>query len=400
LKTSRHPSKTQREAICNERHNTWTPEENIVQASRIMAKKVFERAAANAPKERPCKDVTKIGDCVDRKLENVQEVIEGPFSEGVDKILGSSPKRLRDAEFITLTQWCELNNRPEYAKHPRTFAVLQWIGCPEAIQGFVHESLSDIALPYTDENLPRAVRGSRARSQFLDYQQYVLTDRAEDLETPGRQHLNIPWSANDYFHWVGVLGRGGFGQVSHVVGRLSLQHFALKRIPYGRSFNRDKNAIRSFENELKALKDLSHPHLVKLISSYTDKDYVGLVMTPVADMNLATYLSATAVDPVDRKNCIREFYGCLGTAVEYLHKQQIRHEDIKPENVLVLRGEGRVLMTDFGTSHHWADDTKCTTSGPMREGFTERYCAPEVASQTVSFPYHWKRYLTHPAVET
>ncbi|KAF7512717.1 hypothetical protein GJ744_000284 [Endocarpon pusillum] len=105
-------------------------------------------------------------------------------------------------------------------------------------------------------------------------------------------------------------------------------------------------------------------------------------MKPVADMNLATYLSATA-NLEDRKNCLRRFFGCLATAVDYLHSQKVRHKDIKPENILVK--DRSVLLTDFGTSHNWADDSKSSTSGTIG-AFTRRYCAPEVAAYATRNP--------------
>ena len=61
------------------------------------------------------------------------------------------------------------------------------------------------------------------------------------------------------------LGHGGFGSVDHVVDRLRWDHFARKRIPCDRSFEKDKEATESFEGELETLKQLSHIHLVKLV---------------------------------------------------------------------------------------------------------------------------------------
>ncbi|KAJ9603770.1 hypothetical protein H2200_011956 [Cladophialophora chaetospira] len=336
--------------------------EEVGQAYQVV-NDVLEIAAANAATKSQQKAFKKIGS----------------LWEKLDIMLGPSPRKLRNAEYIRLTDYCKYNDKwREYGKRPRTLAVLRWLGCPEAIDGFVRDNLSDIALPYTERNLPQCVKGQEMRTKFLELQQYVLTNQAADLERPGGLHLNIERSEQKYFDVIKPLGSGGFGTVDHVVSRLSLRQYALKRISRGQSFKRDRVAIRSFENELTSLKVLSHKHLVKLVGSYTDHDHIGLIITPVADMNLEEYLSAPEPDCPDRKNCIRQFFGCLAAGVEYLHAQKIRHKDIKPKNVLVLRNYRRVLLTDFGTAHNWSDDPGGSSSGTMHEAYTERYCAPEV----------------------
>lgn len=320
-----------------------------------------------------------------KKMSNIIDFMDKGWKR-LDSLLGDSPRKLRDAEYVTLTDFCKHNDKwKEYGKRPRTLALLRWVGCPEAIDGFVQDNLSDYALPYTERNLPRSVKGQQLRAKFLELQQYVLaTNQIADLEREGGQHLNI--RDQQYFDTIKRLGRGGFGVVDHVVSRLSLRQYALKRIPRGQSFKQNQAAIRTFENELGALKILSHKHLVKLVGSYTDHDHIGLIMTPVADMNLEQYLNASEQDCPDRKNCLRQFFGCLAAGVEYLHSQKIRHKDIKPKNVLVLLNYQRVLLTDFGTAHNWSDDTGGSSSGTIHEAFTTRYCAPEVFKQTVSCP--------------
>ena len=311
---------------------------------------------------------------------------------GLEKILPPgihgitrTPIRLGDSEFNRVTDWCKINGFDEWGKRPRTFVVLYMIGCPAAIDNFVEEDLSDIALPYTAENLPRVVTGA-LRAQFLDYQQHVLTFHAHELERGGCSHQNFDGDADQAFWFEKDLGSGGFGIVDEVQGRLSLRYFARKRVPRGRTFKRDRIKVRIFENELSFLKQLSHRHLVKLVGSYTDRRYVGFLMTPVADMDLDCYLASTEIDTIDRQRCLRTFYGCLATALEYLHQQRIRHKDIKPKNVLIYNRQ--VLLADFGTSQNWDDNGEVTGEG--RKAFTRAHCAPEVALERVGLIVDFK----------
>ncbi|KAI2627287.1 kinase-like domain-containing protein [Hypomontagnella submonticulosa] len=80
-------------------------------------------------------------------------------------------------------------------------------------------------------------------------------------------------------------------------------------------------------------------------------------MSPVADMNLNTYLEGPARS---RPAELRTFFGCLARALEFLHEHGILHENIKSSNVLVNRGN--VLLTDCGLSFDFEDAAGSTTT--------------------------------------
>ena len=320
-------------------------------------------------------------ECFGRTIDCINKVVgDDRFEASLDRFLPRPSddgipiqKRLRDAQFRQLAEFCHRAGRPQWGLRPRTYAVLRMIGCPEIIETFISERLTDIFLPYSEDNLPSFITG-QARMRFLDCQNFVLNGRAAALETPGEPHQNVEGSADDYFIYVEDLGAGGFGEVDSVIGEMSLVKFARKRIKRHRLFSKDKATLHVFENELQTLKSLSHRHLVRLVGSYTDSSCVGLIMTPVADMNLATYLRIT-MNPESRMICLRRFFGCLAAALSYLHGQRVQHKDIKPANILVK--QQHVYLTDFGTSRSWDNDASRSTLGTVA-AFTPRYCAPEV----------------------
>ncbi len=252
------------------------------------------------------------------------------------------------------------------------------MGCPDAMDSFVNEKLSNIALPYTAENLPSVITGPK-RAQSLEYQHHVLTSRAADLERGGL-HQNINGDADQLFIPMRQLGRGGFGIVDEVVSRLSLQRFARKRIPRGRAFG-SREQLRDFENRLLRRKRLSHRHLVNLVGSYTDKYYVGFLMTPVADTNLAAFLASTDADLVYRERALRNAFGCLAHTLKYIHENEIRHRDIKPTDILYHQQQW--LFTDFGISYKF-DDRQVTTLARHRQ-VTVSYSAPDCFNGMVCF---------------
>jgi serine/threonine protein kinase len=100
-------------------------------------------------------------------------------------------------------------------------------------------------------------------------------------------------------------------------------------------------------------------------------------MTPVADCNLAEFYHSVPTSQ-DKLSLQRSFFGCLATTLTYLHDSQVRHKDIKPQNILVYKS--KVLLTDFGISRDLSDLSRSTTTGDTAR--TRRYCAPKVDTKT------------------
>lgn len=137
------------------------------------------------------------------------------------------------------------------------------------------------------------------------------------------------------------------------------------------AIQKGQDSAEGFRNEISILEKLSHEHIVKLVGSYTDPRFVGIIMLPIADCNLERYLQ----DAVEL-SLLQTFFGCLATALSFLHRNSVRHKDIKPQNILVH--QGTVLLTDFGLSRDWSGLDHSTTSGPT--AYTPRYSAPEVTN--------------------
>jgi ankyrin repeat protein/serine/threonine protein kinase len=291
-------------------------------------------------------------------------------------------RKFDDAEIQRLSELLAAVGKQAWSLRPRTYAVLRMINRVDAMGAFVIEGLFDISLPYSDKTLPvDALGGSVAvRAKFLELQSLVLSaPGAVDLEAgsgSSSSHAHFDRQDGVQFQSLRVLGQGGFGKVDHVRSRLSMNEFARKQIPRGRTFKRDRVAIADFERELATLKRLSHRHLVKFVGSYTDPKNIGIIMSPVADSNLAEYLEVCPL-PEDRRGPLRSFYGCLSSALLYLHEKHIRHKDIKPSNTLV-HGDN-VLLTDFGTALDWSDKGKSTTMN-RPSALSLAYCSPEVAA--------------------
>ena len=116
--------------------------------------------------------------------------------------------------------------------------------------------------------------------------------------------------------------------------------------------------------------DPPHPNLVRVTDFDFHEDRPFLVQQFVRGPNLEQYRRSNRPTPREVAELVAE----LAKAVEYLHERGIIHQDIKPENVLIDKGQPRLI--DLGMArlrHVWSDEV----SGPV--GCSPDYSSPEAA---------------------
>ncbi|KAH0545384.1 hypothetical protein FGG08_000525 [Glutinoglossum americanum] len=162
------------------------------------------------------------------------------------------------------------------------------------------------------------------------------------------------------------LGAGSSGVVQEVTcGKVNL---ARKYIAY-----QQKSSLSDAMNEVKALQRLNHRHIVRLVGAYRLPGALAVFLSPVADCNLEQFMAEyprRLVSGHAHPGTLRKWTGCLSHAVEYTHREGVRHNDIKPQNILV--SGNTVMFADFGISVRSGDRPYSSTR------MTPRYCAPEV----------------------
>ncbi|KAF2834925.1 kinase-like protein, partial [Patellaria atrata CBS 101060] len=175
---------------------------------------------------------------------------------------------------------------------------------------------------------------------------------------------------------------------------------ARKTIPWIPTLAKRKLAIQ----EVKLLQKLNHAHIIRVVGSYTINRQLSILLYPVADEDLATYIKRTCefgklkhFDISSARGAITmvQFFACLANALQYIHSQNVRHRDIKPKNILVKRMLNRiesetpyqdtslwqnyvykVYITDFDISRAYKTPDDAETEGPT--AYTRIYAAPEV----------------------
>ena len=150
--------------------------------------------------------------------------------------------------------------------------------------------------------------------------------------------------ANRY-QTVRKLGEGGMGEVYHVLDRLTQQPVALKRVlPQALKYAQDISAVQmDLAHEFQMLATLHHPHIISVLDyGFSEEKHAFFTMSLLEN-------AQTVIEASKDKTEIEKVQYLIGMlqALAYLHRHEILHRDIKPDNALV-DAEGEIKMLDFG----------------------------------------------------
>ena len=146
------------------------------------------------------------------------------------------------------------------------------------------------------------------------------------------------------FDPLAIIGRGAFGEVRLCKYRETGEIFAVKKMK--KSEMKLKNQIISITAEKELLVEAKNNWIVCLNFSFQDDEFLYLVMEYLHGGDLMNLLIIKNIFTEDEAR----FYAAeLVLAIEYVHKLNYIHRDIKPDNVLIDK-YGHLKLSDFGLS--------------------------------------------------
>ncbi|KAK9292804.1 hypothetical protein L1049_020784 [Liquidambar formosana] len=134
--------------------------------------------------------------------------------------------------------------------------------------------------------------------------------------------------------------------------------------------------MKELEEEVKLLKNLSHPNIVRYLGTVREDDTLNILLEFVPGGSISSLLGKFGSFP---EAVIRTYTKQLLLGLEYLHKNGIMHRDIKGANILV-DNKGCIKLADFGASKQVVE--LATVSGAKSMKGTPYWMAPEVILQT------------------
>lgn len=156
------------------------------------------------------------------------------------------------------------------------------------------------------------------------------------------QQLPAPLAEHPRYEVLGLIGKGGMGDVYKARHRKMERTVALKVI--NRGLFRNAEAIDRFHREVKAAAQLAHPNIVTAYDADQADEFHFLVMEYVDGVDLArTIKDQGALSVAQACDYIRQ----AAIGLQHAHQCGMVHRDIKPHNLMVSK-EGAVKILDFG----------------------------------------------------
>ncbi|EDQ92794.1 uncharacterized protein MONBRDRAFT_1900, partial [Monosiga brevicollis MX1] len=149
-----------------------------------------------------------------------------------------------------------------------------------------------------------------------------------------------------------MIGEGAYGIVLKCINTETKEVVAIKKFKHTEDDLVHRNTLR----ELKMLKALRHPNIVRLLEAFRRKKRLIMVFE-FMDGNLLESLEAQPYG-LDIELVKRYTFQIL-LGLHWCHSHGIIHRDIKPENLL-LSHDGHIKLCDFGFSRRLAPDGEHT----------------------------------------
>ncbi|KEP62674.1 UNVERIFIED_CONTAM: cAMP-dependent protein kinase [Hammondia hammondi] len=159
------------------------------------------------------------------------------------------------------------------------------------------------------------------------------------------------------FRVLAVLGVGAYGLVRLVQDRQTGEKFALKQME--KRAVKMKNERTRLYAERHVLAEVVSRHIVKLVCTFQDMQYLYQVLEYLPGGDLMTHLVACGRFS---EETTKFYIAQLILAVHTVHRLGYLHRDIKPCNI-VLDDKGNLKLLDFGLCAHYHSPCDFSSSG-------------------------------------
>ncbi|MBI2922947.1 MAG: serine/threonine protein kinase, partial [Planctomycetes bacterium] len=131
------------------------------------------------------------------------------------------------------------------------------------------------------------------------------------------------------------IGGGGMGSIYLAVQTSVGRQVAIKVLP--RAAFDNPEAVERFEREVQVLGQLSHPNICPVLEAGVEGQTRYCVMEHLKGLDLARVLREQRVDARRAAALAAQ----VARALQYAHERGVIHRDVKPQNVMLMRGDRR-----------------------------------------------------------
>lgn len=168
------------------------------------------------------------------------------------------------------------------------------------------------------------------------------------------------------------LGDGAMGAVYLAWDAVNKREVAVKTMALSQTFDAEQLAdIKSrFFREAEIIERLDHPNIVAVYDMGEDGELAYISMELIKGRDLDANTKPDNLLPYQK---VLEIIACAADALNYAHKQDVVHRDVKPGNIMYDPVSGTIKVMDFGIS-------RITTESKTKLGVvlgTPYYMSPE-----------------------
>lgn len=183
------------------------------------------------------------------------------------------------------------------------------------------------------------------------------------------------------FEIIGLIGEGGFGIVylakdvtldrivalkefmpAAFAGRIDGVHVAVRAANHRAMFDA---GLKSFINESKMLAKFAHPALVEVFRFWEGNGTGYMAMRLYRGETLRQVLAKGEENFTEEH--IAQIMCPIFDALEMLHREQVFHRDIAPDNIIL--SEGRSVLLDFGSARKIIGDATQALTTVLKPGY-------------------------------
>ncbi|XP_076319500.1 MAP/microtubule affinity-regulating kinase 3-like isoform X3 [Tachypleus tridentatus] len=196
------------------------------------------------------------------------------------------------------------------------------------------------------------------RTPLQTVHESVSADRAEESTPVSRSGASRGRSLEEphvgRYRLLKTIGKGNFAKVKLAKHLPTGKEVAIKIID---KTQLNPSSLQKLFREVKIMKLLDHPNIVKLYQVIETEKTLYLVMEYASGGEVFDYLVAHG--RMKEKEARAKFRQIV-SAVQYCHQKKIIHRDLKAENLL-LDGEMNIKIADFGFSNEFCPGQKLDT---------------------------------------
>ena len=146
------------------------------------------------------------------------------------------------------------------------------------------------------------------------------------------------------YEFIENIGQGMYGRVYKAKNKKENKYYAIKRLNFKDINEKEKKQIN---NEVSCIKKLKHPNIILYKDSFNDEDnYFNIVTTFCEGGDIYNKIQKQNGEYFSEEQILNWAVQIL-LGLDYIHKNDIIHRDIKPQNIFI-KNHHIICIGDFG----------------------------------------------------